>query len=102
MRVLITGCNGYLGTVLGDYLIANGIDCDGVDTGFFTDCILYDQPTQLKVRKKDARMVDESDLIGYDVVVHLAGISNDPMGKMSAESVYDPTRIYSKKNSKNL
>ena len=97
MRVLITGSNGYLGSVLGDHLISNGIHCDGIDTGFFNDCNLYNHSTQVKYKQKDARYIDESDLTGYDVVVHLAGISNDPMGKMSSAAVYDPTRIYSEK-----
>ena len=96
MRVLITGSNGYLGSVLGDHLISNGIHCDGIDTGFFNDCNLYNHSTQVKYKQKDARYIDESDLTGYDVVVHLAGISNDPMGKMSSAAVYDPEDILRK------
>ena len=97
MRILITGSNGYLGSVLGDHLIANGLGCDGIDTGFFNDCILYEQTSQVNFKKQDVRFIDKSDLIGYDAVVHLSGISNDPMGKMSSASVYDPTRLYTHK-----
>jgi len=93
-RILITGSLGYLGSVLTEYLVNNSYDCIGYDTGFFKDSLLYSPaPTQTIFR--DARNITETDLNNVDVVVHLAGISNDPMGKLDAAQVYDPTRVYS-------
>jgi len=93
-RILITGSLGYFGSVLSNHLAQNGFDCIGYDTGFFKNCVLY-PPPQTKTVLKDARDMTESDLENIDVVVHLAGISNDPMGNLDAASVYDPTRVYS-------
>ena len=93
-RVLITGSLGYLGSVLTDYLAEEGFDCVGYDAGFFRDSLLYlPMPTDTVFR--DAREITAADLKNVDAVVHLAGISNDPMGKLDAARVYDPTRLYS-------
>jgi nucleoside-diphosphate-sugar epimerase len=94
MNVLITGCLGYLGSVLTKYLEDAGYNCTGFDTGFFRDCLLYKQ-THAGARYIDVRDLTHEDLEGHDVVVHLAGISNDPMGQLDAATIYDPTREYS-------
>ena len=93
-RVLITGSLGYIGSVLTQYLEENGFQCVGYDTGFFRDALLY-APSPTKTILKDVRDITEEDLTGIDVVVHLAGISNDPPEKLDAARVYDPTRVYS-------
>lgn len=62
------------------------------DAGFFRDCTLY--PSQEATIFKDVRELTEQDLAGAETLVHLAGISNDPFGSLSAEAVYDPTRAY--------
>ena len=93
-RILITGSLGYFGSVLSNQLAENGFDCIGYDTGFFNSCVLY-PPPRIKTVLKDVRDMTESDLQDIDVVVHLAGISNDPIGNLNPESVYDPTRVYS-------
>ena len=93
-RVLITGSLGYLGSVLTSHLAEHGFECIGYDTGFFRASLLYPTPATHTVFR-DARSITEEDLRGVDVVVHLAGISNDPMGKLDAAKVYDPTRVYS-------
>lgn len=94
MRVLVTGSQGYLGSVLTEQLVRRGYDCVGLDTGFFKDAQLHSFP-EVTTMVRDARDITEQDLRGVDVVVHLAGISNDPMGAMDASTVYDPTRRYS-------
>lgn len=94
MKVLVTGSQGYLGSVLTGFLAEAGHDCVGFDTGFFSDSLLYSSPLTSTI-VRDARAITEADLRGMDAVVHLAGISNDPMGSLDANSVYDPTRIYS-------
>jgi nucleoside-diphosphate-sugar epimerase len=93
-RVLVTGSTGYIGSVLTDYLTRHGLECVGYDTGFFLPCLLYPPSVQPTVAR-DARDVTDIDLGGIDAVVHLAGISNDPMGKLDAARTYDPTRSYS-------
>src|ERR1700738_2684343 len=92
-KILVTGSLGYLGSVLTKYLDENGYNCIGYDTGFFKNSFLY-LPPVTKTILRDARDITEADLKGIDVVVHLAGISNDPMGKLDAASIYDPTRVY--------
>jgi len=94
MKVLVTGSQGYLGSVLTGVLAESGHDCIGYDTGFFRESLLYPPPPTQTVFR-DARIITEENLQGVDVVVHLAGISNDPMGKLDAAKVYDPTRVFS-------
>ena len=98
-QILVTGSCGYLGSVLTKALADNGYDVIGYDAGFFKDSLLCPPPST-KTIFRDARDIAEEDLSGVDVVVHLAGISNDPMGKLDAARVYDPTRIYSLKIAK--
>lgn len=98
-RILITGSLGYFGSVLSNHLAENDYDCIGYDTGFFKNCLLY-PPPPTKTVLKDVRDMTEPDLQNIDVLVHLAGISNDPMGNLNAESVYNPTRVYSLKIAK--
>ena len=93
-KVLITGSLGYLGSVLTKYLTERGIECIGYDTGFFKDSILY-SPSETKTVIRDAREIKEADLENIDVLINLAGISNDPMGNLDPTKIYDPTRAYS-------
>jgi nucleoside-diphosphate-sugar epimerase len=92
-KVLITGSLGYLGSVLTQSLSESGFDCVGYDTGFFSDSILY-PPSAANTIFRDARDITADDLKNIYAVVHLAGISNDPMGKLDAARIYDPTRHY--------
>lgn len=95
-RVLVTGASGYLGSVLTGYLERSGFECVGYDVGFFRDCIFSDPP-QTNIVSRDAREIGPEDLKGVYVLVHLAGISNDPFGNLDASKVYDPTREYARK-----
>ncbi len=98
-RVLVTGSMGYLGSVLTQDLADHGYECVGYDIGFFRNSILYKAP-QTKTTFGDARNLKEEDLNNVDVVVHFAGISNDPVGKLSPDLIYDPTRAYALKIAK--
>ena len=93
-RVLVTGALGYIGSVLVPYLQDQGYKCVGYDTGFFRDALLY-TPLLTETILEDVRDITAADLVGIDVVVHLAGISNDPLEKLNATRMYDPTRVYS-------
>jgi len=92
-KILIVGSQGYLGSHLIGYLSNLGYHCKGIDTGFFCNGIF--QPINSEdVVKKDARSIIKEDLNGFDALILLAGISNDPFGRLTAEQIYDPSRDY--------
>jgi nucleoside-diphosphate-sugar epimerase len=93
-KILITGSLGYIGSVLVPYLLKNNYECVGYDTGFFQDCLLYPPEPQDTILQ-DVREINAKTLSDIDAVVHLAGISNDPFGRLKAEVVYNPTLVYS-------
>ena len=95
-KILIIGSQGYLGSRLTNYLKDFGYDCNGIDTGFFKNGTLT-APDEVKMIEKDARLLTEKDLEGFEVVILLAGISNDPFGHMTSEQIYDPTCDYALK-----
>ena len=82
MRVLVTGNLGYIGTVLTPRLTDSGHDVCGLDSGFFKECVIGEPPNDVPTVNRDIRDVKESDLMGIDAVIHLAGLSNDPMGEL--------------------
>lgn len=92
MRAFITGVNGYIGAVLAPYLLKRGIEVRGLDTGFYRDGWLYSDDRSLFASpftlNKDLRLVTESDLEGCDAVVHLAELSNDPLGQNNPDLTY--------------
>jgi nucleoside-diphosphate-sugar epimerase len=86
MRVLVTGNLGYVGTVMTPLLRREGHEVWGLDTGFFAPCLmgeLGETGVGLQLAK-DIREVEPADLSGVDAVVHLAGLSNDPVGELDA------------------
>jgi len=83
MKVLVTGTDGYIGTLLGSYLLDRGQDVTGVDTGFHRVGWLYNGVRKMPYSlTKDIRNITEQDLKGFDAVVHLAELSNDPVGEL--------------------
>ena len=93
-NILITGSKGYIGSFLTSYLKKKNYNILGVDIGFFRNCCLYKDKKKQETVYKDVRNITESDLKNIDVIVHLAGISNDPLNTLSSKTVYDPTRKY--------
>lgn len=83
MKVLVTGSEGYIGAVLRDLLLARGHEVTGLDTGFFNDCDLGEAPTAIPLIKRDLRDVSPDDVRGFDAIVHLAALSNDPLGNLA-------------------
>src|SRR5207302_1019169 len=88
MRVLVTGHEGYIGPVLVKVLQAAGHDVSGLDAGYFRDCE-FEPGIRVPALHKDIREIMVADLEGFDAVVHLAGLSNDPLGDIDARLTYD-------------
>jgi len=82
MRVLVTGHKGYIGTVLVPMLLKEGHEVSGLDSDLFADCTFGDGVSIIPDVQKDIRDVEVEDLEGYDAVMHLAGLSNDPLGDL--------------------
>ena len=97
--VLVTGSLGYIGSVLTKKLIEKNFNCIGFDTGFFQDCKLYETNDPIII-SKDVRNITENDLDGIDVVIHLAGVANDPFNNLESSVIYDPVRKYTYKIAK--
>ena len=89
MKVLLTGHAGYIGTVLTPMLLERGHEVTGLDSELFRDCSFLSEPVAIPCIRKDIRDVTVDDLAGFDAVIHLAGLSNDPLGD------YDPSLTYS-------
>src|SRR5690606_19871007 len=92
MKVFVTGHKGYIGAHLIDVLKADGHHVTAVDLGLFDGCEWDPVVKPDKEIIKDVRSIDVHDLSGYDVVCHLAAISNDPMGELNAQLTYDINR----------
>lgn len=90
MKILLTGSDGYLGCLLGPLLLQQGHDVVGLDTGFYREGTLFhsDSPTPLTY-SKDLRKMQLADLQGADAVVHMAELSNDPLGQLAPNITYD-------------
>ena len=82
MRVLLTGNEGYIGTLLVPLLWARNHEVVGLDSGLFRECTLKAIRPVEKTIRKDIRDVEARDLDGIDAVIHLAGLSNDPLGSL--------------------
>jgi nucleoside-diphosphate-sugar epimerase len=88
MKVLVTGHNGYIGAVLVPLLQKAGHEVVGLDTDLFEGCGLGAGMNVPSIHK-DTRDVVESDFYGFDAVMHLAALSNDPLGNLDAELTYE-------------
>ncbi|HEX2022575.1 MAG TPA: SDR family oxidoreductase [Candidatus Thermoplasmatota archaeon] len=84
-KVLLTGHAGYIGAVMSRVLREAGYDVAGVDAGFYDDGAFLADPPAIPATWRDVRDLEARDLRGFDAVVHLAAISNDPMGNLRPE-----------------
>lgn len=84
MRVLVTGTEGYIGSQVAPLLADRGHEVIGLDTGFYKEGCLYDDGLRVvPCIERDIRDVRDEDLAGFDAVVHLAELSNDPLGQLN-------------------
>lgn len=88
-RVLVTGHNGYIGSVLTSLLADAGHEVRGLDSYLFERCAFGPDAPPVESIHRDIRDVTSADLDGVDAVCHLAGISNDPLGDLSPDLTYD-------------
>jgi nucleoside-diphosphate-sugar epimerase len=88
MRVLVTGDRGYIGAVMAPFLMAAGHEVVGFDAGWYDGCDFGTPPDGYEQRTGDIRDSTVDDLAGFDAVIHLAAISNDPIGHLNPEATY--------------
>jgi nucleoside-diphosphate-sugar epimerase len=85
MKVLVTGTEGYIGAILAPYLMRHDVEVTGLDTGYYRDGWLYSDTKALwkspPTLCRDIRDLRAEDLTGFDAIVHLAELSNDPLGE---------------------
>lgn len=91
MKVLVTGTEGYLGHLLPPVLMQRGHDVTGVDTGFYKSGWLFNAgaPSTPMTLAADIRLLSADLLAGYDAVVHMAELSNDPVGQLAPHITYE-------------
>ena len=90
-KILVTGNLGYIGTILSEDLLKESYDMVGIDTNFYKDNKLHDFKFSREFLQlyKDIRDISIEDLKGIDSIIHLAALSNDPLGKLNPELTND-------------
>jgi nucleoside-diphosphate-sugar epimerase len=94
MKVLLTGHQGYIGAVAGPILHSAGHDVVGLDSDLYAGCD-FGETFQTPQIQKDIRDVTRNDLDGFDAIVHLAALSNDPLGNLDSQLTYDINHLAS-------
>src|SRR3954452_11630169 len=89
MKILLTGHKGYIGAIAAPLLVAAGHDVTGFDTDYFAGCDFGGPLASIPEICEDLRNVTLRHLEGFDAVVHLAALSNDPLGDLDASLTYD-------------
>jgi nucleoside-diphosphate-sugar epimerase len=95
MRILLTGSRGYIGAVMGPMLVQAGHEVVGLDTDLYRRSTFGPWRESVTCRVKDVRDVEAEDLRGFDAVVHLAALSNDPLGDLNPQLTYDINHLAS-------
>jgi nucleoside-diphosphate-sugar epimerase len=95
MRILLTGHKGYIGAVAGPILCSAGHDVIGLDADLFAGCEFGETVPVIPEVHKDLRDLTKADLEGFDAVVHLAALSNDPLGNLNAGLTYEINHLAS-------
>jgi nucleoside-diphosphate-sugar epimerase len=89
MRILLTGHKGYIGAIAGPMLRSAGHEAVGLDTDLFAGCDFGQPALEIPEVRKDIRNLTEADLEGFDAVLHLAALSNDPLSNLDPGLTYD-------------
>jgi nucleoside-diphosphate-sugar epimerase len=89
MKILLTGHKGYIGAVAAPILRSAGHEVVGLDSDLFAGCDFGEPGPEIPEICKDLRDVTKADLSGFDAVVHLAALSNDPLGNLNSDLTYD-------------
>jgi nucleoside-diphosphate-sugar epimerase len=89
MKILLTGHHGYIGSVVAEQLVEAGHAVTGLDAFFYRGCDFGPELASVEERHADIRDVRPDELAGFDAVVHLAALSNDPLGDLNASWTYD-------------
>jgi len=100
MKVLLTGHKGYIGAVAGPLLSAAGHEVSGLDADLYAGCDFDNECAAIPDVRKDLRDLSRADLEGFDAVVHLAALSNDPLGNLDAQLTYNINHLASVKLAK--
>lgn len=85
MKVVLTGDRGYIGAVLAPMLLARGHEVRGIDADLFRACTFIGELASYPTVRKDVRRISAADIAGADAIIHLAGLSNDPLGDYRPE-----------------
>ena len=89
MKILVTGNNGYIGTVLTKALLEKGYEVVGFDAGYYQGCELENSGFEVRQIRKDIREASKDDLKGIEAIIHLAALSNDPLGEFNPKLTYE-------------
>jgi nucleoside-diphosphate-sugar epimerase len=95
MRILLTGSHGYIGAVLSPMLQSAGYEVTGLDSDLYHDCTFDGHAPAIPILRKDIRDVTSSDLRDFDAVMHLAALSNDPLGNLNPNLTYEINHLAS-------
>jgi nucleoside-diphosphate-sugar epimerase len=95
MRILLTGSRGYIGTAMAPMLLQAGHEVVGLDTDLYRRSTFGPWQESIPTVEKDVRAVEAADLEGFDAVVHLAALSNDPLGDLDPQLTYDINHLAS-------
>jgi nucleoside-diphosphate-sugar epimerase len=95
MKILMTGSRGYIGPVMAPVFLAAGHDVTGLDTDLYRRSTFGPWKESIRTIVKDVRTVEPEDLRGFDAVVHLAALSNDPLGDLNPQLTYEINHLAS-------